>query len=278
MPDLLPRRGARASRTSRSASPSLLVGNHSGGLLIADTFVFSAALLRPLRARPALPPARPRRRRQEPAAGPDPALRRRPRLARQRARGLRPRRAGARLPRRRLRDVPPQLALRPDRVRRPPGLHQARARAGRPDRAGGRDRRPGDRAVPHPRRARREADRARQAHAHQGAAGLDRPAARRQPPRPPGPHPAPGQDQGPGAAADRPARALRRRPRPGRGLRGRSRPRCRTRSLRWARSGRSPSSAERRHPDVEREPEHEQREHGVEGGDATACRRARRRA
>ena len=44
--------------------------------------------------------------------------------------------------------------------------------------------------------------------------------------------------------------------------------RCRTRSARWTRSGRCPSSADRRHPDVDREPEHEQGEHGVEGGDA----------
>ena len=62
--------------------------------------------------------------------------------------------------------------------------------------------------------ARREADRPRQAHAHQGAAGLDRPAARHQPPRLPRPPPAAGQDQDPGAAADRPARALRGRPGP----------------------------------------------------------------
>ena len=79
-------------------------------------------VLQPLRARSPLPPARPRRGRQEPGAGADPPLRRRPRLARQRARRLRARRAGARLPRRRLRDLPPQLARRPDRVRRPPGF------------------------------------------------------------------------------------------------------------------------------------------------------------
>ncbi len=55
--------------------PALLVGNHSGGTMIADTFVFSAALLRALRARPALPPARPQRRRAHARARPDPPLR-----------------------------------------------------------------------------------------------------------------------------------------------------------------------------------------------------------
>ena len=154
LPHLLPRRGRGA-------------GEHPGGRAVAARrqplrraadrrhVRVLGRLLRPLRARPALPPARPRRRRQEPAAGPDPALRRRAGLARQRARRVRPRRARARLPRRRLRDVPAQLAQRPDRVRRPPGLHQARARARRPDRPGGRHRRAGDGAVRHPRRSAR---------------------------------------------------------------------------------------------------------------------------
>ena len=56
-------------------------------------------------------------------------------------------RARARLSRRRLRDVPPDVALGPDRVRRPQGLHQAGAGGGRADRAGRCDRRPGDRAL-----------------------------------------------------------------------------------------------------------------------------------
>ena len=47
--------------------PVLLVGNHSGGTLIADTFVFAQALLRPLRPAAPLPPARARPRLQ--AAG-----------------------------------------------------------------------------------------------------------------------------------------------------------------------------------------------------------------
>ena len=133
--------------------PSLLVGNHSGGLMIADTFVLSAAfydhfgpdrrfhqLAHDVAAK-------------SPLHGPDPPLRRRPRLARQRARGVQARRARARLPRRRPRDVPAELAQRPDRVRRPPGLRPARARGERPDRARGGDRRAGDGAVPHARRS-----------------------------------------------------------------------------------------------------------------------------
>ena len=135
--------------------PSLLVGNHSGGLLIADTFVFSAAFY------DHFGPDRRFHQLAHDVAAKSPLLgliRRYgvvPGLARQRARRVRPRRARARLPRRRLRDVPAQLALRPDRVRRPPGLRPARARARRADRAGGGDRRAGDRAVPHPRRSAR---------------------------------------------------------------------------------------------------------------------------
>ena len=142
-------------------------------------------VLRPLRARPALPPARPRRRRQEPAAGPDPPLRRRARLARQRARGVRPRRAGARLPRRRLRDVPPQLALATR-------SSSAAARASSSSRSSAtcRSSRSSPSAARRPRCSSPAASAPRkligldQLHAHQGAAGLDRPAVRHQPPRP----------------------------------------------------------------------------------------------
>ena len=54
----------------------------------------------------------------------------------------------------------------------------------------------------------------------------------------------------------------------------RSPARCRTRSARWARSGRCPSSADRRHPDVDREPEHEEGEHGWKAATHGASSRA----
>ena len=53
----------------------------------------------------------------------------------------------------------PELGGQQGRPRRPQGVHQAGARRGRADRPGGHDRRPGDGALPQPRRLAREADR-----------------------------------------------------------------------------------------------------------------------
>ena len=80
------------------------------------------------------------------------------RLARARAKALALGRRGARLPRRRLGGPPAELGGQQGRFRRPQGVHPAGARRGRADRPGGHDRRPGDRAVPQPRRLAREAD------------------------------------------------------------------------------------------------------------------------
>ena len=58
--DVYHRAEVRGLRNIPAEGPVLLVGNHSGGTLISDTFVFAQALLRPLRPAAALPPARPR--------------------------------------------------------------------------------------------------------------------------------------------------------------------------------------------------------------------------
>src|SRR5688500_4115616 len=160
--------------------PLLLVGNHTGGTLIADTLVSGQSsydhvgpaaarrqplrrdvdrghvrvrpgLLRPLRSVAALPPARPRPRVQAAGGAREPvALRHGPGLAGEHEGRPRPRCRAARLPRRRPRDLPAHMGVRPDRLRGPPRLRAARDRAQLPDRAGGRDRRPGDRALPGP--------------------------------------------------------------------------------------------------------------------------------
>jgi hypothetical protein len=61
-----------------------------------------------------------------------------------------------------------------DRVRRAQGLHQASPRQRRADRAGGSDRRPGDSAVRHPRRAGRRGHRLGQADPDQGPGDVHR--------------------------------------------------------------------------------------------------------
>ena len=175
------------------------------------------ALLRPLRRRPALPPARPRprlpgaRRAREPQP-----LRHGPGQPGQHARRAGPRRRAARVPGRRPRDLPAELGAGPDRLRGAHGLRQARARARHPDRARGGDRRPGDRAVPRPGRALLARAAARQGAAAEGVPGPGGAAVRPHAARPAAALPAPGEDQGPGAPADRPAApswARRRTPR-----------------------------------------------------------------
>ena len=111
-----------------------------------------ARLLHLLRGRAALLPARP-----QPGAGlpggPDPApVRHRRGLARERSAGARRRRRPARLPGRRLGGAPPDLGAKQGRLRGPQGIHPAGARRRRADRPGGLDRRPGDGALPQPRR------------------------------------------------------------------------------------------------------------------------------
>ena len=68
----------------------------------------------------------------------------------------------------------PTLARAPRRLRRAPRLHPPRARARRADRPGRLHRRPGDRAVPQPRRDAVQAAGPRSAAAPEGAADLDR--------------------------------------------------------------------------------------------------------
>ena len=119
--------------------PVLLVGNHSGGTLIADTFVFGQYFYDHFGAQRRfhqlahdlvfkVPGLRALRR----------ALRDGPGLAGQHGRGAPPRRRAARLPGRRPRDLPPVVGIGPDRLRGPDRVHQARAEAPDPDRPGGR--------------------------------------------------------------------------------------------------------------------------------------------
>ena len=148
---LLPRRRCGASTTSRAEGPVLLVGNHSGGTLIADTFVFAQALLRPLRPVAALPPAGARPRVQGAGRAGEPvALGTVPASPENMARALERDAALLVYPGRRPRDLPAHVGVGEDRLRRADGLRAARDRARRPDRPDRRDRRPGDRAVPRP--------------------------------------------------------------------------------------------------------------------------------
>ena len=149
-----------------SSGPSLLVGNHSGGTYIVDTFILATEFYAHFG---------PERRSHQLAhdiAARLPAtaesLGNRGRLTRDRPEGLRQRCPCARLSGRRLGDVPAQLALGPDRVRRAQGIHQVSPRERRADRAGRSDRRSGNRAVRHSRRARRQGHWLGQAHADQG--------------------------------------------------------------------------------------------------------------
>ena len=156
------------------------------------------ALLRPLRRRAALPPARPRprlpgaRRAREPEP-----LRHRARQPGQHARRAGPRRRAARLPGRRPRDLPAELGAGPDRLRGAHGLRQARARARHPDRARRGDRRPGDGAVPRPGPADLARAAARPGAAAEGVPGPGRAAVRPDAARPAAAVPAAVEDHDP---------------------------------------------------------------------------------
>ena len=90
--------------------PVLLVGNHSGGTLIADTFVFAQHFYDHFGAAAALPPARPRPRLPGPRRAREPeAVRHGPGHPETCARALTARRA-ARVSRRRPRDLPADVA------------------------------------------------------------------------------------------------------------------------------------------------------------------------
>ena len=146
--------------------PSLLVGNRSGGLMIPDTFVFSAAFYehfgadRRFHSSPTTSPPRP-------ADGPGPALRRRP-PSRDAARRVRARRPGLVCPggdyRRSGRLARDKMVFGGRR-----GLVRLALERDVPT-SRRRDRRARDGAFPHPRPAGRGAARARQADAHRGAA------------------------------------------------------------------------------------------------------------
>ena len=94
----------------------------------------------------------------------------------------------------------PSLGGQQDRLRRPQGLRQAGALRERADRPGGHDRRPGDGALPQPRRLAGEADPGRQAPAPEGDPDLDRAALGPQRRRPARAHPAAGEGDDRGAA------------------------------------------------------------------------------
>ena len=132
----------------------LLVGNHSGGNLTPDTMVFTLAFCSPLRRRAALLPARPQpRARPLPYGQFAPQVRHRRRLARERRSEALD--AGAALlvyPGGDWEVHRPSWEQQQGRLRRPQGLHQAGPDRGRPDRPGGLGRRPGDGALPQPRR------------------------------------------------------------------------------------------------------------------------------
>ena len=151
----------------------LLVGNHSGGNMTAGHGRLHARLQHLLRRRAALLPAGPQPRALDARASASCAstARWRPRPANA-AKALESGRRAARLPGRRLRGAPAELGVRAGRLRRPQGLHPARARARRADRAGGVGRRPGDGALPQPRRAARQAAAARPDVPAEGAADL----------------------------------------------------------------------------------------------------------
>ena len=87
--------------------------------------------------------------------------------------------------------------------------------------AGGGDRRPGDGTVPRPGTKARAGAQARRAPAPEGAARRDRPAARTDGARSARTHPAAGQDFDPCTEADRPARPARLQPRSRRGVQAR---------------------------------------------------------
>lgn len=116
--------------------PVLLVGNHSGGNVPADTFVFTLAFSAVLRGGSAVLPARAQPR--DGVAGAwFPAPLRDDRCgARERDARARHGSCGARLPRRRLRDASSVVGVCACRLRSSPWFHRACAGARAPDRAG----------------------------------------------------------------------------------------------------------------------------------------------
>ena len=196
---VLPRRRARSgqrARGGRRAAGRQPLGRQPD----ARHDRLHARLLDLLRGRARLPPARAQPRAVLPGALLPAQVRHRGGFAGERPHGAGGRRGRARLPGRRLRGPPPELAPPPGRLRRPQGLHPARARPGRADRARRRGRRAGDRAVPVPRRVAGAGARARPPVPPEGPAGLARPPVGAQRRRHARPHPAAGQDHGRGAA------------------------------------------------------------------------------
>ena len=158
------------------AGPVLLVGNHSDGTMIADTFVFAQAFYDHFgpdrrfhqlvaRSRVQVP-------RGESARA---AVRHDPGVAGEHEAGAAPRRCASRVPRRRPRDLQAVVGVQRSGVRRPNGIHRARARAQRPDRPGRRHRRSRDCAVPWSWSAAGERAAAEPLAATEGAALGDRP-------------------------------------------------------------------------------------------------------
>ncbi len=103
--------------------PVLMVGNHSGGNMTPDTVRVHARLHHLLRRRAALLPAGPQPRALDARAGSAAQVRHRRRVATQRPSGAGRRGGAPRLPGRRLRGPPAELAGQPGRLRRSPGLH-----------------------------------------------------------------------------------------------------------------------------------------------------------
>ena len=132
----------------------LLVGNHSGGNMTPDTIVFTLAFSTYFGVERRLPPARPQpRARASPSAR---FLRKYGTVAASHENAA----EGARVRAPPCSSIPggdwevhrPTLGAQQGRLRRAQGLHPPGARAGRADRPGGLDRRPGDGALPQPRR------------------------------------------------------------------------------------------------------------------------------
>jgi hypothetical protein len=193
-----------------ATGPVLLVGNHSGGVMIADTFVFAQAFYdqfgperrfhqladdlvfkvpgtRALVQRFGAIPASPEHMRR--ALDRDAALLVYP--------------GGDHETYRpswwRSRDLPALLGVGRDRVRGADRVHRARAGARRPGRPGGRPRRPGDRAVPWSRPAAGERPPAGPTAAPEGPSACDRAPVRSHRARPARAHPAAVQDHHPRA-------------------------------------------------------------------------------
>ena len=168
---LLPGRGARPRAHPRGRSGAArgqpLRREHDRGHRRVH-----ARLQHLLRRRAPLLPAGPQPRALDARARLPAQVRHGGRQSRERREGARVRRGAAGVPGRRLRGAPAHLGVRARGLRRSQGLPAARAEARRADRPRGVGRRPGDRALPHPRRGARAAAAARQDVPAQGAADL----------------------------------------------------------------------------------------------------------